>query len=112
MRTIESAIYAWEAGSRKVNLEAYCVQEGTNWAKLYAKGYLKLPNLWNIIEIIKKIDAISQNWYLGEFADWPQPIAVPINCKKCTPRCINALSNLRKTHNINILQEIEKCSCG
>jgi radical SAM enzyme (TIGR01210 family) len=83
-RTTESVFFAWNSGSDIVSLETYCVQNGTPWHALHAGGKLVLPSLWSIVEIIKKIDCMSPGWYLGEFADWPKPVAVPVNCPRCT----------------------------
>jgi len=108
---VESAIFAWQSGSDMVNIEAYCVQEGTPWAELYKKGLLKLPSLWGIIEVIKKINEVSSAWYLGEFSDWPKPIAVPSNCEKCTDEVMGVLDQLRATCDVTVLYNLPKCSC-
>lgn len=108
---IESAIFAWQSGSDVVNIEAYCVQEGTQWAKLYTKGLLKLPSLWGIIEVIKKINEVSSILYLGEFSDWPEPIAVPSNCERCTDEVMGVLDQLRATGDTTILYNLPECRC-
>ncbi len=108
---VESAIFAWQSGSNIVNIEAYCVQEGTQWAELYKKGLLKLPSLWAIIEVIKKINEVSPAWYLGEFSDWPKPMAVPSNCERCTDEIMGILDQLRATGDVTVLYNLPKCSC-
>lgn len=104
----KSAVYAFDSGSNVVSLEAYCVQAGTFWAKLYEKKKLRLLTLWDIIEVVKRIDKVSPNWYLGKFADWPKPIAVPGSCEKCAPVIMNFLFNLRRTHRLSALPD---CNC-
>ena len=111
-KTIESVKYAWNSGSNLVSLEAYCVQEGTRWKILYEKKQIKPPTLWNIIEIIEKINFFSPHWQLGEFFDWPQPLFVPRNCSKCTERIANVLVYLRASHDFTCLEQIQNCSCN
>jgi hypothetical protein len=48
---------------------------------------------------------------LGEFSDWPKPIAVPSACPKCEPFILAALDTLRKTHNTKILNSLPNCGC-
>ena len=110
-QAVNSVLFAWQAGSDIVSIETYCVQEATPWAKLYQIGELKLPTLWAIIEVITRIDKVSSAWSLGEFSDWPQPIAVPQNCHKCTDKVLEILSQLRITNDMNVLQLLPACSC-
>jgi radical SAM enzyme (TIGR01210 family) len=109
--SIQSSQFAWQAGSDLVNLEVYCVQEGTIWAHLYKKGLLKIPSLWQIIEIIKSINKISPYWCLGEFSDWPPPLAVPTSCSSCREQLKDVLAQIRLTHNMKILEFLPECSC-
>lgn len=109
---VASAIFAWESGSDVVNFEVYCVQAGTLWEKHYLKQELVVLSLWSIFRIIKRANGISKNWYLGSFSDSPKPIKVPENCSKCSKKAKEVFRKLTKYHDINLLNELPKCSCG
>ena len=108
----KSAYYAWEAGSNVVSLETYCVQADTPWAKLYQEKKLRLLSLWDIITVLKKIDKVSPSWYLGKFADWPLPIAVPGSCEKCENNLTIMLKLLREDHDVTQFDSLLVCSCA
>jgi radical SAM enzyme (TIGR01210 family) len=109
--TVRSAKFAWESGSNVVNIEVYCVQTGTKWCKFYKEGHLIVPSLWAVLEIVKQINLISDKWHLGEFSDWPEPIASPDSCSKCKKELIKVLLQLRLNHEINILEKLSDCQC-
>lgn len=110
-KAIESVAFAWDSGSKVVSLETYCVQADTPWAKLYRTGELALPSLWDIIKVVKEINKISSCWYLGEFSDWPQPVATPKNCDFCTDKTLKSLADLRRSHELSVLEELPDCYC-
>jgi len=110
-KAVATAEYCWKAGSRVVNFEIYSVQENTYWCKLYWRGALQIPTLWDVISLIKRVDAVSQGWYLGEFADWPKPIASAINCPECTSEVLGVLKKLRSEHCLSVLSQLPQCSC-
>lgn len=109
--TVKTAKFAWENGSNLVNIEVYCVQVGTKWYKLYQQNCLVVPSLWAVLEIIRQINQISDKWYLGEFSDWPEPIASPESCPECREKLIEILSQLRLNHQINVLRQLPNCQC-
>lgn len=110
--SIKSVRYAWENGVDVVNLEVYCVQEDTPWEKLFYEKKLVIPSLWSILKILKEIDKVSSNWYLGKFDDWPPPVAVPKGCAKCNDRVMKVLDDIRKNHNISISSQLPLCNCN
>lgn len=81
------------------------------WYVLYKKNCLIIPSLWLIVDFIKKIDLISNKWHLGEFFDWPPPIAYPMSCPKCQKKILEALKDLRLNHDIKVLEKFGVCSC-
>ena len=109
-KAVASAKYAWEQKSMVVSLEAYFVQAGTRWAEIYKQGKLRVPKLWDIIDVIKTINKYSPSWYLGEFSDWPKPIVSPQNCPLCTDRVLKAFNFLRINHSISVLKNLN-CYC-
>lgn len=108
---INSVLFAWQAGSDVVSLETYCVQAGTAWANLFDDGKLKIPTLWDIIEVVKTIDKVSSAWYLGKFSDRPEPIKVPENCSQCNAEVINLLTAVRKNHDVETFKSLPNCKC-
>ena len=108
---IESVLFAWQAGSNIVSLETYCVQAGTAWADLFNVGKLKVPTLWDIIEVIETINKVSPAWYLGKFSDRPEPIKVPENCSQCNTEVINSLTAVRKNHDVEMFKFLPDCKC-
>ncbi len=111
-KAVVSAEFAWQSGSDIVSLEVYCVQAGTRWAELYKSGELSLPSLWAVLEIIRQIGKISPYWSLGEFSDWPQPIAMPTSCSRCQSYLLSVLTDLRQHHNLKILTNLYHCECN
>ncbi len=109
-----SAQFAWQLGSDIVSFEAYCVQAGTKWADLYRQGKLILPSLWAILEIIRQVNKISANWFLGEFSDWPQPIARPDSCPRCAKYLLAVLGKLRSGRNLKdiLAGNFYYCACN
>lgn len=109
---VKTAIYAWQTGSDIVNIEAYCVQKNTPWAKLHQRGQICLPSLWNIVEVVARINKVSGNWYLGKFSDWPPPIAMPDSCPHCRSEVSQSLVEARMTHNLDVFKGLPDCSCN
>jgi len=108
---VATARFAWQCGSDIVNLEAYSVQADTAWQNLYRQNKLAPPSLWTVAEVVKRIDKISSVWYLGEFSDWPEPIAKPTSCPICQNDFLKLLNRLRKEHDIKQLHNLPICSC-
>ncbi len=108
---IESVLFAWQAGSNVVSVETYCVQKGTAWADLFNAGKLKIPTLWDIIEVVKTINKVSPAWYLGKFSDRPEPIKVPENCLQCNAKVVNLLAAIRKNHDLREFGSLPDCKC-
>ena len=108
---IKSVLFAWQAGSNVVSLETYCVQAGTSWANLFNNGKLKIPTLWDIIEVVETINKVSPAWYLGKFSDRPEPIKKPENCPQCSADVINLLAAIRKNHDVETFKLLPNCKC-
>ena len=110
---IEEAIktidYAFKSGSNEVALESAFIQRGTRMERLYNQGKYELPWLWSIIQVV-------QNTYylgpvtIGGFTDEPPPIAVPINCSKCSYKIMDLFAKYKETHDISLLNRVD-CEC-
>lgn len=109
--TINSVNFCWENGVDLVNLEVYCVQKGTKWESLYLGNKLELPSLQAVVKVIREIDKISSQWYLGEFSDWPIPVATPKGCDECSEKILVAFSELRKRHDVSVFNSLPNCKC-
>lgn len=109
--TVETAEYAWSCGSDLVNIEPYCVQKNTPWEKAYEKKLIKPPNLWSIIEVLKRVDETLPKWYLGKFSDWPPPLAIPGSCPICQELLIAVLNDVREYHEMERVNQLPTCVC-
>jgi len=106
---VNTAKYAFSAGSYEVALESAFIQEGTMMEKFYLQGEFRPPWLWSIIEVIKKTHNLGYI-RLGGFEDEPPPIAVPSNCSKCSKRIKEILQIYRETNDIKIFDNLN-CEC-
>lgn len=108
LKTIE---YAWFCNVDIANIEIYCVQERTPWTYLYKKGVFKPISLWTVIEMLKHLEKMPGKWRLGEFADWPKPLACPVSCDQCNEGLLLAINGLRMTHEFDEVLNLNPCNC-
>jgi hypothetical protein len=106
---IETARYAFGAGSDEVSFESSCIQKGTKMEELYNQGRYRPPWLWSIIEVAKAAHTLG-NIQLGSFWDFPLPLAKPHNCPKCSANVEELLNNYRVNHNLDVFNQTD-CSC-
>jgi len=110
---IEEAVktigYVFEQGADEVALEAAFVQPGTVMHAMFEKGMYRPPWLWSIFEVLRRTRHLGPV-YVGGFTDEPMPIAVPMNCSRCSDRCNLALQTYRETMNVEALDAMS-CEC-
>lgn len=106
---IKSAEYAFKAGTDEVIFESSFVQRCTIMELLYNEKKFTPPWLWTIIEVLKKTYNLG-DVRLGGFSDEPPPIAIPFNCKNCSPRIEQLLYNYRENNNIRVFDN-SYCDC-
>lgn len=107
---INTAKYAFSAGSDEVAFESAFIQEGTMMEQFYLRGEFRPPWLWSIIEVVKKTHDLG-NIRLGGFEDEPPPIAVPSNCSKCSKKIREILQKYRETNDIKLFDNLIDCEC-
>jgi len=93
----------------KVTLEPMVVYYGTMLYKLYSEGKYCPPWLWSVYAAIEYTKA-EEVEIGGEFV-YPEPVAIPYNCPKCSNRIQDSLRMISKNHGVKakILQENCKC---
>lgn len=106
--TLNTIDYALSVGVSAIEISSAFIQQNTKMADLFAKNLFTPPNLWTVLEIIKKIK--KNNWpvNIGGFTDEPPPIAIPANCDYCSKQIYEAIEQFRQTR---VLGEIPHCSC-
>lgn len=106
---VNTARYAFKAGSDEVSFESCCIQKGTKMEELYKADKYRPPWLWSIIEVIKATANLG-NIQIGSFWDFPLPVAKPYNCPKCSASIEELLNQYRINHNMNIFEQAN-CDC-
>lgn len=106
---IESARYAFSAGSDYVVFNSALIQKGTRMEELFLKGEFTPPWLWSVIEIAKRAHHLGPI-RIGDLNDEPTPIASPKNCEKCTPHLLDLLKKYKETSDLTIFENSD-CGC-
>lgn len=106
---VKSAKYAFSAGTNEVIFESSFVQQYTIMEQLYNEKKFTPPWLWTIIEVLKRTNNLGYV-RLGGFSDEPPPIAIPFNCKKCSPKIEQSLYDYRENNDIRIFDNLH-CDC-
>lgn len=110
---IEEAIrtvkYAFTSGSDEVALEAAFIQKGTVMEKYYKTKQFAPPWLWSIIEVVKNTRHLGIV-RVGDFSDFPAPVALPQNCPYCSAKTRAILSLYKTSLDPNLFNSLE-CNC-
>ncbi|MEK7624160.1 MAG: archaeosine biosynthesis radical SAM protein RaSEA [Patescibacteria group bacterium] len=106
---INTAKYAFGAGSNEVAFESAFIQEGTVMEQFYRRGEFRPPWLWSIIEVIKGTCNLG-DVRLGGFEDEPPPIAIPSNCSKCSEKIEEMMQKYREINDIKLFDNLD-CEC-
>jgi hypothetical protein len=106
---VDTIRYINELGPEEIHFEPITVQEYTLVYYLWRQGVYRLPWLWSIIEILKRVAPIHV--YCSPFAHFPEPIAKPHNCPTCNDTVLNKLfKDYNEYFNIKSLEELN-CRC-
>lgn len=109
---IKSIQYIKKVGVLGAELECGYIVKDTPMHTMYVNGDYVLLRLWTIIQIILDASDLTTGFVrLAYFSDTPEPVAIPVNCEKCSSRIYNALDEYRKHLDINTLKQLESCSC-
>lgn len=85
---VDSVRLAFELGATDVHFEPATVQRHTLVHQLWRLSRYRLPWLWSIREILRRLDKAV---YVSPFAHVPAPIAIPHNCPTCSPALTDAI---------------------
>lgn len=106
---VDTILYINDLEPEEIHFEPITVQEYTLVYYLWRQGLYRLPWLWSIIEILKRVAPIHV--YCSPFAHFPEPIAKPHNCPACDDIVLNALFKGYNEHfDIKAFQNLD-CRC-
>jgi archaeosine synthase beta-subunit len=110
---IEEAVntvkYAFACGSDEIALEAAFIQKGTVMEKYYKAKQYSTPWLWSIIEVVRRTHHLGVV-RIGDFSDFPAPIALPKNCPSCSAKVKTAFENYKISLDHTLFDSLE-CDC-
>lgn len=96
-------------GAEDIHFEPVTIQNHTLVKMLWENGMYKLPSLWSVIEILKRV--APGKVYVSPFAHVPKPIAVPESCIKCDDLVKKTiLQDYNKTHDVGVFDDLD-CDC-
>ncbi|TET12189.1 hypothetical protein E3J84_01975 [Candidatus Aerophobetes bacterium] len=106
---VDTILYINDFEPEEIHFEPITVQEYTLVYYLWRQGIYRLPWLWSIIEILKRITPI--HIYCSPFAHFPEPIAKPHNCPTCNDIVLNTLLKDYNEHfNTKSFEDLD-CRC-
>lgn len=107
---VTSAKYLYDLNVRDIHFETMTIEEYTLVHTLYDKGYYKVPWLWSIIEIIKRLSP-SIKPFISPFRYIANSKEVPNNNHLCTETVTKAILNdYCSDFNISHLVNLD-CTC-
>ncbi|RJO71932.1 MAG: hypothetical protein C4523_03725 [Myxococcales bacterium] len=68
-------------GAAEIHFEPLTIQRHTLLHLLWTTGRYRLPWLWSLVEILRRVAPTPV--YVSPFAHLPRPIALPHNCGRC-----------------------------
>jgi len=104
--------YCRSLGIKEIVISCAFIQEGTKMAIAYGRREYTPPNLWIIVELIRR--ATNEGWIIsiGSFDDEPPPLAIPHN--DCPDDCSTIIYQLIEDYRQTGLFDFSKlpdCSC-
>jgi hypothetical protein len=106
---VETIRYVDDLGAEEIHFEPVTVQQHTLMYYLWRQGLYRLPWLWSIIEILKRVSPIKV--YCSPFAHYPRPIAKPHNCPGCDSVVLERLLvGYNSTFDVGCLEGLS-CRC-
>lgn len=106
---VASIRLAHELLADDVHFEPLTIQRHTLLNLLWRQGKYRLPWLWSVIEVLKRVS--PQVVYLSPFAHVPRPIAIPHNCGRCDDEIRRLLlGDYNKYGDLRAVSEL-RCPC-
>lgn len=107
---VDSIRFAQTLSPREIHLEPATLQKHTLLHELAQAGLYKLPWLWSIYEVLRRVGEKSRV-YVSPFSHMPRPLRIPENCPACTERLRHQLiHHYDRTFDLASLQR-DDCGC-
>ena len=97
-------------GADEIHIEPLTLQRFTLTELLYRKGLLRLPSLYTLYEVLRRVVPDIRP-YVSPFLHMPCPDMIPQGCPTCSNRLVDGLL---KKYNINrdrVSLDYEDCAC-
>jgi radical SAM enzyme (TIGR01210 family) len=107
--SVRTTSYAFERCSDEVVLEAAFVQKKTTMEKYYRSKQYTPPWLWSIVEVLKRTRHLGPV-RVGDFSDFPTPVALPKNCPDCTIKVKQVFGFYKTSLDVSLFNFL-KCDC-
>ncbi len=106
---VDTIKYAFEIGSREVDLESATVVKGTKMEHYYDRGEYRPPWLWSIIKVVSET-YMKGNLHVGGFDDNPPPKAIPFNCDRCSSKFPDLIEQFNVVQDVSVFENFD-CQC-
>lgn len=100
---------AYALGADDVHVEPLTIQNYTLLHALWRLGRYRLPWLWSVAEVLRRLD--TPPVYVSPFAHVPRPMAIPHNCGTCDAALISLLVDHYNKHADPAVFEAVRCEC-
>ena len=107
---VDSIRFAQSLSPREIHLEPATLQKHTLLHELVQAGLYKLPWLWSIYEVLRRVGEKGRV-YVSPFSHMPRPLHIPENCNTCTERVRDQLiHHYNRTFDLAPLRQ-DACGC-
>lgn len=107
---VVSIRFAQTLSPREIHLEPATLQKHTLLHQLAQAGLYKLPWLWSIHEVLRRVGEETRV-YVSPFSHMPRPLRIPANCPACTERVRHQLiHHYNRTFDLASVQQ-DDCDC-
>jgi len=107
---VASIRFAETLSPSEIHLEPATLQEHTLLYSLYNAGMYRLPWLWSVYEVLRRVGTESRV-YVSPFNHMPRPAFIPENCPECTESVRNLIiEHYNLTFDLDPLEQY-RCSC-
>jgi radical SAM enzyme (TIGR01210 family) len=103
---VDAVRLARRLGATDIHFEPATIQRHTLVYYLWSIGRYRMPWLWSIREILRRLD---EPVYVSPFAHVPPPIAIPHNCPACSSTLMDAI--IRDYNNLRDPDVLRGYSC-
>lgn len=108
--TTETLKWAADSGADEIHIEPVTLQKNTFIELLVKKGLYKLPSIYSVYEVLKKVVPEIRP-YVSPFMHMPLPEKIPGGCPKCTDRLVKGLLENYNIRRDRKSLEYPECDC-